>query len=89
MCTFFGFGVATVSVIIALVYLIKKLLNWNAFDFGIPVILVGMFFLGAVQLIFMGFIGEYILTINQRSMKRPLVIEHERLNFNEEDDSGQ
>ena len=88
MCTFFGFGVAVVSVVIALTYLIKKLLNWNAFDFGIPVILVGMFFLGAVQLIFMGFIGEYILTINQRSMKRPLVVERERINF-EEDDSGQ
>ncbi|MGN0638491.1 MAG: glycosyltransferase family 2 protein [Huintestinicola sp.] len=81
MCTFFGFGVAIISVIISLVYFIKKLLNWDAFDFGIPVILIGVFFLGAVQLIFMGFMGEYILTINQRSMKRPLVIEHERINF--------
>lgn len=83
MCTFFGFGVAGVSMIIALIYLVRKLLNWNAFEFGIPVILIGMFFLGAVQLIFMGFIGEYILTINQRTMHRPLVIEHERINFKE------
>ena len=81
MCTFFGFGVAILSVLVAAIYFIMKLLNWNAFSFGIPVILVGMFFLGAVQLIFMGFIGEYILTINQRSMKRPLVVEHERINF--------
>lgn len=81
MCTFLGFSVAVLSVVIALVYFIRKLLNWNAFSFGIPVILIGMFFLGAVQLIFMGIMGEYILTINQRSMKRPLVIEHERINF--------
>lgn len=85
MCTFFGFGVAVISVIIALTYLIKKLMNWEAFDFGIPVILIGVFFLGAVQLIFMGFMGEYILTINQRSMNRPLVIEHERINFDNEE----
>ncbi len=81
MCTFFGFFIAILSVIIAVVYLIRKLVDWNAFDMGIPVILIGMFFLGAVQLIFMGFMGEYILSINRRLMKRPLVIEHERINF--------
>lgn len=85
MCTFFGFGVAMVSFLIAMVYLIKKILNWNAFSFGVPVILVGMFFIGAVQLIFMGLMGEYILTINQRSMRRPLVVEHERINMEEDD----
>lgn len=85
MCTFFGFGVGLVSLVIALVYLIRKLINWYAFDFGVPVILVGMFFLGAVQLIFMGFMGEYILTINQRTMHRPLVVEHERINFDVEE----
>lgn len=86
MCTFFGFGVAGVSFLIAIIYLIRKLLNWEAFSFGIPVILIGMFFIGAVQLIFMGFMGEYILTINQRTMKRPLVIEHERINFDKDID---
>ncbi len=85
MCTFFGFGVAVFCAVIALIYLIRKLINWDAFGFGIPVILIGMFFIGAVQLIFMGFIGEYILTINQRTMHRPLVVEHERINFDIED----
>lgn len=41
-----------------------------------------MFFLGAVQLVFLGLMGEYILSINGRVMKRPLVIEEERINFN-------
>ena len=81
MCTFFGFVTAFASLVIALAYFVAKLFLWNEFEFGIPVILVGMFFLGAVQLIFMGFMGEYILTINQRMMKRPLVVEHERINF--------
>ena len=40
-----------------------------------------MMVLGAVQLFFIGFIGEYILAINQRVMKRPLVIEEKRINF--------
>lgn len=81
MATFVGFLVAFFCMVIALIYFIAKLINWNAFDMGIPVILIGMFFLGAVQLIFLGLIGEYILAINQRTMKRPLVIEKERLNF--------
>lgn len=86
MASFFGYIVAFVSFVIALVYLVKKLLYWEAFSFGIPVILVGMFFLGAVQLIFLGFLGEYILVINQRTMHRPLVVEHERINFDIEDE---
>ena len=44
-------------------------------------IVIGMFFLGAIQLVFLGFMGEYILSINQRIMHRPLVIEQERINF--------
>lgn len=86
MCTFFGFGTAFFCLLIALIYLIKKLLMWDEFQFGIPVILVGTFFLGAVQLIFLGLIGEYILAINQRCMRRPLVIERERINFDSADE---
>ena len=79
--TFFGFFIALLCFVIAMWYFVMKLLHWNQFDLGIPVILIGVFFLGAVQLIFMGLIGEYILTINQRTMHRPLVIEAERINF--------
>lgn len=86
MASFLGYIVAFFSFVIAIVYLVRKLVNWEAFSFGIPVILIGMFFLGAIQLIFLGFLGEYILTINQRTMRRPLVVEHERINFDLEDD---
>jgi hypothetical protein len=54
---------------------------WDSFPAGMAPVLIGMFFLGAIQLFFIGFIGEYILSINQRVMNRPLVIEEERINF--------
>lgn len=84
LATFIGFFVAAASVLIALVYLVLKLIFWNTFFMGTAPILVGMFFLGAIQLIFLGLLGEYILSINQRVMNRPLVIEEERINFEED-----
>lgn len=81
LATFIGFAIAFVSIIIALVYLILKLVMWNQFSAGTAPIMIGMFFLGAVQLIFIGFIGEYILSINNRLLNRPLVVEERRLNF--------
>ena len=79
--TFLGAGIAALSFLVALIYLILKLCNWNNFDAGQAPLLIGMFFLGAVQLIFLGVIGEYILSMNQRIMNRPLVVEQERINF--------
>lgn len=87
LASFLGYIVAAGSFVIAIIYLIRKLLYWDEFGFGIPVILIGMFFLGAVQMIFLGFMGEYIITINQRTMHRPLVVEHERINFDVEDEN--
>lgn len=81
LATFLGFGVAMLSVVIALVYLVAKLVFWDRFSAGSAPILIGMFFLGAVILIFLGLMGEYILSINQRLMNRPLVVEEERINF--------
>ena len=81
LATFMGFGVAILSVIIAIIYLVLKLIFWGEFVAGTAPIVVGMFFLGAVIMIFLGIMGEYILSINQRLMNRPLVIERERINF--------
>ncbi len=81
LATFVGMVVAFISVIIALVYLVYKLLYWDTFSAGMAPIVIGMFLLSAVQLMFLGLMGEYILSINQRVMDRPLVIEEERINF--------
>ncbi|MCQ2609959.1 MAG: glycosyltransferase family 2 protein, partial [Lachnospiraceae bacterium] len=75
-------GVALVfSFLVAVVYLIMKLIWWDRFTAGMIPLLLGMLFLGSVQIFFIGVIGEYVLAINQRSMKRPLVVEEERINF--------
>ena len=84
LATFIGIFVGLISFIIAVVYLIMKLVFWNTFSAGMAPVLIGMFFLGSVQLFFLGFMGEYILSMNQRIMNRPLVIEEERLNFDKE-----
>lgn len=81
LAVFAGVFIGLISSLIGLTYLILKLMYWDRFPAGTAPMLIGMMFLGAVQLFFIGFIGEYILTINQRVMKRPLVIEEKRINF--------
>lgn len=81
LATFLGMAIGFCSVVIAIVYLVLKIVFWDRFVAGTAPLMIGMFFLGAVQLFFLGFLGEYILSMNQRIMNRPLVIEEERLNF--------
>lgn len=89
LCTFFGMLIAGGSALVGLVYLIMKLIMWDSFSAGMAPVLIGMFFLGSIQLFFLGFIGEYILSINQRVMNRPLVIEEERINFTTEQNENE
>ena len=88
LATIFGGVCAAGSMIIALIYLVMKLIWWDRFPAGMAPMLIGMLFLGSVQLFFIGFLGEYIMSINQRVMKRPLVIEEERLNFDQKDENA-
>lgn len=81
IATFSGFIVSIFSFLIGIIYLIEKLVNWNKFSAGLAPLLIGIFFIGAIQLFFIGFLGEYILNINSRVMKRPLVVEDKRINF--------
>ncbi|MCQ2497616.1 MAG: glycosyltransferase family 2 protein [Lachnospiraceae bacterium] len=81
LATFIGFFAAAASIAMAIFYLVIKIVKWDEYSMGTASIAVGLFFLGAVQLIFIGLMGEYILSMNQRMMNRPLVIEEERINF--------
>ena len=81
LATIFGSLCAGLSLAVALVYLVMKLIWWNRFPAGMAPMLIGMLFLGSIQLFFIGLLGEYIMSINQRVMKRPLVIEEERINM--------
>lgn len=81
IATFIGGLTGGLSILIAIVFLILKLIFWYNYPMGIAPLVIGMFFLGGMQLFFMGLIGEYVLAINERIMNRPLVVEAERINF--------
>ena len=85
LATFIGFGLSAVSVVIAIIYFILKLLHWNDFPAGMTPILLGVFVIGSMQLFFIGLLGEYIMNMNARLMNRPLVIEQERINFDDDE----
>lgn len=81
LLTMAGFALALLSFLVALAYLVLKLLFWNSFNLGMAPLLIGIFFFGAMQLFFMGFLGEYIGSIHTRVRQIPRVIEDERVNF--------
>lgn len=81
LATILGSICSFISILVAFAYLIMKLIWWDRFPAGMAPLLIGMCFLGSIQIFFIGMVGEYILTINSRVMKRPLVIEEERINF--------
>ncbi|NCQ84990.1 MAG: glycosyltransferase family 2 protein [Microcystis aeruginosa W13-18] len=81
LATMLGFALSLLSLLVALGYLIAKLLFWDYFPLGTAPIMVGLFLLASVQLFFIGIIGEYIGLMHMRILKRPLVVERERINF--------
>jgi hypothetical protein len=83
LATMAGFALSIVSFLISLTYLVLKLVLWNSFQLGTAPLLIGMFFFGSVQIFFIGLIGEYVAAIHTQVMRRPLVVEQERVNFAE------
>lgn len=81
MATFSGFLLSGLCALVALGYLVAKLLFWTEFQLGIAPLVVGVFLFASVQLFFIGILGEYIGAIHTQVLKRPLVIEKERVNF--------
>ncbi len=83
LATFVGAFSGVISVIVAIVYLIMKLMYWNRFQAGMVPLILLVCFIGSLQLLFIGLMGEYILSMNKRLMNRPLVVEEERINFDD------
>lgn len=81
LATMAGFALAVVSLLVSITYLVLKLLFWDYFIVGTAPILISLYFFAAVQLFFIGIIGEYVAAIHTQIMKRPLVVEKERVNF--------
>jgi len=84
LATILGFISSGISLLVALVYLVMKLVNWDNFQAGNAPIVIGIYVIGSIQLFFIGLLGEYILNINTRVIHRPLVVEERRINFDED-----
>jgi hypothetical protein len=76
-----GFIFATFSLIIAIIFLLYKILFWNSFQLGLAPILIGFFGISSFQIMIIGLIGEYVSTVLSYSKNLPLVLEKERINF--------
>ena len=89
IATIMGFVLSGLSIAVAFIYLVMKLVFWDRFVAGMTPILLGIFVFGSVQLFFIGLLGEYIMSINSRVTRRPLVVEEERINFEDQETEGE
>lgn len=83
LTTFFGYIIALLCIICAFTYLVAKLIWWDSFSFGMAPLVIGMFFIGAVQLVSIGILGEYVIATLVQAKDKPHVIERKRINFTE------
>lgn len=81
IAAFTGFALGIISLLVASVYTVLKLLFWDSFPLGMAPVVIGLFFLFGMQLMFIGILGEYIGSIHSYLQRRPVVVEKERINF--------
>lgn len=81
LAAFCGFILSALSLFLAFVYLILKLVYWDSFPMGTAPILIAVLFFSSMQLFFIGVIGEYLGAVLTQVLHRPVVIEKERINF--------
>lgn len=81
LATMLGFAMSILSLLLGFAYLVYKLIFWERFSVGVAPLVIGLFFVGSVQLFFLGIVGEYVGAIHTQVLRRPLVIEKERINF--------
>lgn len=83
LATFVALLVGLVCIGISVFVFVNKLLHWDTYPAGTASIIIGIFFLGAIQLFFIGILGEYILSLNGRVVKKPRVVIGRKINFEE------
>ena len=81
LATMAGFAMSLISLVVAFGYFIYKLIFWYSFPIGLAPVIIGLFLFSSVQLFFIGILGEYIGAIHTQVLRRPLVVEAERINF--------
>ena len=85
LMTMLGFVVSALSLLVALIFFVAKLIYWNSFQLGLAPIIIGLFFFGSINIFFLGILGEYIGSIYTYVRNMPLVVEAERVNFEKHD----
>ncbi len=88
LMTVLGIFTSIGCIIVALVYFIYKLLHWTSFNVGMAPLVIGLFFVSGVILFCIGILGEYVGIILGRVTDKPVVVEKERLNFEQKFDKN-
>jgi len=81
IAVFAGFAGAVLSSLIAMAYLVYKLIFWNEFSIGVAPLVIGGALFSSLQLLFLGILGEYVGSIHTMVLNRPYVVEQQRINF--------
>ena len=81
LMTLSGLFLSILFLIIGTYYLVYKIIYWNSFSLGLAPLVVGLLFSMSFVIFFIGIIGEYVYSINEKLKNKPLVIEEERINF--------
>jgi len=76
-----GFLIAFLSILSAFILLVAKLLFWESFPVGYAPLGIGILVLFGVLLFFIGMVGEYVGVIHNHVQRLPIVVEKERINF--------
>lgn len=84
LATYLGFAVSGLSLVAILYALFVHFFVKGAVQ-GWASLVIAVFFIGGVQLICLGIIGEYVGRIYGESKRRPLYLVREKIGFSEED----
>lgn len=84
VATIIGFVSSVITLLTALVYFVMKMLFWYNLPIGVAPVIIGLFCVASVQLFFLGVLGEYVGSIYTQVRNRPLVVEQERINFDDD-----
>lgn len=81
LATVIGFTLSLITFFIGIIVVLLKMIFWQKFSLGAMPVVLGLFFFSSMQLFFIGLLGEYVTAIHTQVLRRPLVIEKKRINF--------
>jgi polyisoprenyl-phosphate glycosyltransferase len=81
LATLLGIAMSSLSFLLSFYYVARKLLAWDEFQIGLAPLIGGLFFFMGVMFVLIGLLGEYIGLLVTHVVKRPMVVEKERINF--------